>query len=219
MISLVVDRRQGYSSNEDLPLNVDALRATCIHEAGHATISYLIGVRFLHIAICSNDEGEVVPECSACTRCVEYFEMHNPSEDYHAACIRTEFIKSAAIALAGEVADMMLPTGKTATDSELQQDRYLARSRVAMAHLWQNGDCYKKGIDRPCSTCDALLKRISANVADVVARPDVAAAIGQLARRLEATERLVWSEAAEIFECLGIGFNSAAPVILAGTEA
>jgi hypothetical protein len=38
---------------------------TCVHEAGHAVVSYLLGVRFLHIAVMDDAQGEVVPESAA----------------------------------------------------------------------------------------------------------------------------------------------------------
>jgi hypothetical protein len=104
-------------------------------------VSYLLGVRFLHAAILDDTQGEVVPESTRCCTCTEYYERSKPSSDPHSRQIQDDLRRQAAVALAGQIAEAELARGTSVGESEVAQDRELARCRASFIHLWADAHC------------------------------------------------------------------------------
>jgi hypothetical protein len=183
-------------------MTVTTRRGTCVHEAGHAVVSYLLGVRFFYIGILDDAHGEVVPESSCCPTCVDYYEKWRPSADPQSKRIQDDFRRQAAVAVAGEIAERELAPGSSATDAELAQDREQARTRASFIHFWTSEDCRREswwGDDAAiCSHCDAFLEPLRAQMAATLWDPTVSAAVIRLAERLDAEGRLCWDEAVDL---------------------
>jgi hypothetical protein len=186
---------------------------TCIHEAAHAVISHLLGVELIHVAVVGDSNGEVVPESSRCPTCLNYYHQHNPAGDPHSRRIQDDFRRSIAIAVAGELADTLLPGGSPATDAELARDRSLARSRASAVLMWKDTDCYLSGgphSDGECADCDAFIASVREVVHRIVNDPDVSNAIVALAQQLESRPRLSGKEMRRFLEDRGLDSGVAA---------
>ena len=176
---------------------------TCVHEAGHAVISYLLGVRFLHLEVMSDARGEVVPESASCSTCIEYYERSNPSIDDHSRAIQDDLRRQAAVIVAGEIAESELGPGTMVGESELAQDREKARCRASFIHLWLDGRCRRVGSWEPeatCSLCDAFLSSLRAVVKSELLKPIVSAQVGRLAELLGERSRLDWDEVLDLLK-------------------
>jgi hypothetical protein len=176
---------------------------TCVHEAGHAVVSYLLGVRFLHIAVLDDAQGEVVPESSCCSTCVEYYERSRPSADPHSRQIQDDLRRQAAVAVAGEIAERELAPGSSVSEAELAQDHELVRCRASFIHFWADGRCRRDGlweIDAACSHCDAFLKPLRSVVDATFKNPKISAEVIRLAGRLDVRGHLCWDEVADLLE-------------------
>lgn len=187
---------------------------TCIHEAAHAVISYLLGDEFIHVAVVGDSNGEVMPENSRCRTCLNYYERHDPSNDPHSRRIQDDLRRSAAIAVAGEIADTLLPGGLAATPTELTRDRRIARSRASAVHMWKDHACYLSfdpNGDGECEDCRAFLASVQKVVHGIMNGPDVSNAILALAQQLESRSRLSGSEVREFLQARGLRPGAAAP--------
>src|SRR5438105_1249043 len=118
----------------------EARWATAIHEAGHAVVSYALGRRVMHASLSDDRQGEVVPQCSVCETCVEYYEKNDPAEVAHPRRIQDDLRRDAAVALAGEVAERTICGDAHLDPAELAGDRSLCRSRASAIHLWIDGN-------------------------------------------------------------------------------
>jgi hypothetical protein len=81
-------------------------KSTSVHEAAHAVMGHVLGVRFLSVALLDENEGEAVPECSSCDACLEYYQLHDPDQDDHSKRIQDDLRRGAAIALVGEIGEV-----------------------------------------------------------------------------------------------------------------
>ena len=161
------------------------LFGTCIHESGHAVVGYLLDAGLSHMAVRDDSTGEVFPECSVCRRCARYYELHNPAQDQYSKEIQDDLRRSAAIALAGELAESSLTDGVSATEAELVQDRYLVRSRAAAVNLWKNCGCYsRQSYEGKCPECNALIASLRVSVGRIINNSRVSDAIVALANTL-----------------------------------
>ena len=187
------------------------LMGTCLHESGHAVVGHLLGAGLCHVAVLGESTGEALPECSLCRRCLQYYEQHNPAEDPHSQQIQDDLRRNTAIALAGESADGRLADGASATEAELVQDRYLARSRASAVHLWKDARCYQSGgtsSEGECSECDAFIASVRERVGGIIDDSRVSTAVVALAEHLAARQRLSGIEVSEFLSARGLNLGS-----------
>ena len=201
---LIRERSADKDTTREDELTVKSSRiGTCVHEAGHAIISYLLGVRFLHMEVLDEARGEVVPESTSCSTCIEYYERSDPTTDDHSRAIQDDLRRQAAVATAGEIAENELGPGTVVDESELAQDRALARCRASFIHLWADGRCRRDGSwesNTTCSLCDAFLSSLRSVVKAQLLKPTVSAQVVRLAESLEVRGRLHWDEVVDFLK-------------------
>ncbi len=185
------------------------LMGTCIHESGHAVVSYLLGAEISHVAVSGESTGEVTPECSLCRRCLQYYEQHDPAEYPHSQQIQDDLRRSVAITLAGELAESRLGEGDSVDEKDLRQDRFLSRERANAVNLWKRCGCYGrlKG-EGECQECDALMAAVRGRVGEIIAKPGVSDAIVALAKHLADRRRLNGDEVSQFLAERGLRFGS-----------
>jgi hypothetical protein len=186
--------------------------ATCHHEAGHAVTSFALGVKFMHIVIWDESDGEVTPECGRCESCVHYFERHNPSSDSHAKRIQDDIRREIAVAVAGEIAEALFSkTATTINAQEVEADRYRARQCACFLHVWsKSSDCAGRPWTDRCAISDPFLTKMRAVVDQLLRDPKTWGAVTALATHLEsaACPRTSWDEATDVIVKSGLLFES-----------
>lgn len=186
---------------------VNIRRATAIHESGHAVVGYLLGLPLIHAALLDASQGEVVPECSLCQTCVEYYQSHDPAEDDHSRTIQDNLRRDAAVAVAGELAEACILGRDHAVDpEELAVDREKAWNLSSAIHLWTSSSCYAQRPSRgdSCSDCRNYLDALRSAVCLIIEAQAVRSAISVLATRLDEASRLTSGEITTILREQGL---------------
>ena len=153
--------------------------STAIHEAAHAVVSYVVGRRIMHVALFNDHDGEVMPECSVCDTCMNYYQEHNPAEDPHSRQIQDNLRCDMAIAMSGEIAQRDLCEDSSINESELQQDRERAKCRAAHIHRWTNVCWTQWGAN--CPFCENYIESMRLKVKQILVEPLIRDSIKELA--------------------------------------
>jgi len=202
------------------------LEATAIHEAAHAVVSHLTGISFDYVVVSGPREGEMMPfyspcpvcsakvdEYQACRPCMEHYEKHRPSQDKRSAKIERFYREEAAIAIAGELAEIRLTGGPLlSSDEELAWDRDKTRERASLRHLWSRGSkaCANYcGAEQDCADCDQAVGQLKAAVENLITSNDNWSAIRALAQQLANGSRISGSDVAAFLEEHGVVSGSA----------
>jgi hypothetical protein len=183
-----------------------AIDATAIHEAAHAVVGHLFGEKPISAAILSDTRGEVVPECSWCETCWNYYHGRNPNTNQHSREIQDIYRRDAAVAIAGEIAECRFTGVREPVDpSEVAADREKVRSRASAIHIFASGDCFVTGKwarAEACALCDRFIDQLRTTVSGILDERQVWDAVNALAEELKTKRRL---EGEEITEFLGSG--------------
>ncbi|SRR5216684_5368927 len=186
--------------------------ATCHHEAGHAVTSFALGVKFMHIVVWDESDGEVLPECGRCTSCMHYFEKNNPANDSHAKRIQDDIRREIAVAVAGEIAEVLYShTATTINADEVEADRYRARQCACFLHMWsKSSDCAGRPWTDACAISDPFLTKMRTAVERLLRDPKTWCAVTALATHLEngTHPRTSWEEAIDVIVKSGLLFES-----------
>jgi hypothetical protein len=206
-------------------MSAEERAATAHHEAGHAVISFVLGVKFMFIVMWDDKNGVVVPECGSCETCDGFFEKNDPraepsSDDRanarladHARTIRDDLRRRVAISLAGEIAEKIFTGSAEAIDpKEVECDRRKTRESARFLHCW-SGTC--PGLeqwDAPCTICDPFLADMSTSVDRLLRDSSTRKAFSALATHLiaAAVEPIEWWVATKLLEESGLRFGSVA---------
>jgi hypothetical protein len=125
----------------------DHRSSTAIHEAGHATISCVLGEDFDFVELTGDREGltmpfhspcricgSEVPNGLACPTCLRHYEKKNPRKDSLSRDINRGYRLEAAVAAAGELAKnglVMAPYSPATTKSRrIEKECRLVRPSV-----------------------------------------------------------------------------------------
>ncbi len=178
----------------------DVHYATAVHESGHAVISHVLGRGLIHVALLDDQGGEVVPKCSLCDACVEYYQKHSIENHEHTRRIQKDLRCDSAVAVAGEIAERLI-CGQTNIDpEEIARDLELSKSRASLQHLWTESDCWVLGkwkVDGECSTCMDYLNKLKLVVKQITDEQEIRSAIEALAHQLSERKRLYEPEVLE----------------------
>jgi hypothetical protein len=183
--------------------------ATTHHEAGHAVMSFALGLRFMYIVIWGDDDGEVIPECARCESCVEYFEKNNPTTDFHAERIQDDIRREIAVAVAGEIAEALFTNEPTMINTdEVAADRCRARRCACFLHIWSGSPSCRW--TEPCAISDPFLTAMRSGVEQLLRDPKTWSAVTALATHLENAShpRTSWDDAIDVIEKSGAKFGS-----------
>jgi hypothetical protein len=195
----------------------EARRATAIHEAGHAVVSYLLGRGIIYVVLSDNQHGETMTEWSFDNTNFEYYESNNPNEDPESKRIQDALRCDMAIAVAGAIAQGDLCGDSTLIKSELKLDLNRANCGAALIHRGIN---LHRGLDPPhcryawdqCQYCEDYLEKIRSTVRLMLAKPLVRYSIEAVAAdKLESLENSVQRKGSEIerfFEAKGLILGS-----------
>lgn len=161
--------------------SISEMQATAIHEAAHAVVSHALGVRFDYVVVNSAREGvmmpfyspcplcgHTVPEFQSCEPCFEHYGRHRPTHDPRSAAVERFYREEAAIAVAGELAELNLSGGHIlSTTEEIEWDRARVLTRASLRHLWLAGTTCVNYCSAPvpCEYCDRASAELSASVA------------------------------------------------------
>lgn len=197
--------------------------ATAHHEAGHAVVSFALGVKFSFIVLWDDENGMVVPECGNCASCERFFQKNDPREQPpsanrdarrladHARGIRDDLRRRAAIAVAGEIAETIF-TGDSASinPKEVECDRRHAREASRFLHIW-SGTC--PGLqqwDASCTICDPFLKEMRNRVEVILGDTTNWNAVTALAVHLKDSplQPTDWFDTVDIVQKSGARFES-----------
>jgi len=173
-------------------------------------MSFALGVKFVRIIIWDDDDGEVMPECSRCESCVAYYEKHNPKDDEHAKRIQDDIQREIAVAVAGEIAEVVFTNGSVMINpEEVEVDRRRAREWACFLHIWSNRPAPCRWSD-PCDISDPFLATIRRNVEQLLREPKTWRAVSVLASHLKNSPEpcTSWSDAADLIEKNGVLFES-----------
>lgn len=169
-----------------------ARHSTAIHEAGHAVTAYAVGRRLMFAVLIDERQGEVMPQCSTCDLCFDYYQRNNPAEDKHSLRIQDELRRDSAVAMAGEIAEFQICGDRYIDLEEVKSDRFKTRQRASMIHLWLGGECFHSGrwaASESCEACNAYLELLKHAIDRLVALPQIRNCIEGLARALEDSEK------------------------------
>lgn len=128
---------------------------------------------------------------------MEYYERLNPTDDPHSRAIQDDLRRQAAIAVAGEIAEGLLGHGSCVAESEVAQDRELARCRASFIHFWSESRCRAEGqweSGVACPHCDDFLGRLRSVVEAQLLNSTVSRQVVGLATVLDERNRLDWGE-------------------------
>ena len=132
-----------------------------------------------------------------------------PAQDPYSKEIQDDLRRSAAIALAGELAESRLTDGASATEAELVQDRYLVRTRAAAVNLWKKCGCYgRQSYEGKCPECNALIASVRVSVGRIIDDSRVSDAIVALANKLADRRRLYGNEVSTFLAERGLNRGS-----------
>ena len=181
-----------------------AIDATAVHEAAHAVVGHLFGEKQISAAILGDSCGEVIPDCSWCETCWNYYRGRNPKTNHHSREIQDVYRRDAAVAIAGEIAEgRFTGVAEPVDPSEVAADREKVRSRASAIHIFASGDCFVTGKwakGEQCDHCETFIGQLRATVSDILNEQNVWEAITALAEELKAKGRM---EGEEIGEFLG----------------
>jgi hypothetical protein len=195
----------------------EARRATAIHEAGHAVVSYLLGRRIIYVVLSDNQHGETMTEWSLDNTNFEYYENNDPKEDPESKLIQNALRCDMAIAVAGAIAQGDLCGDSTLIKSELERDLDRANCGAGLIHRGIN---LHRGLDPrhcrypldQCQYCEGYLEQMRSTVRQMLAKPLVRYSIKAVAAdKLESLENSVQRNGSEIekfFEAKGLILGS-----------
>jgi hypothetical protein len=152
----------------------------------------------LHLSLLDDSHGELVPECSWCERCFDYYRANDPRDDDHAKVIQDDMRCDAAVAVAGEVAETYFRGDANPVDpAEQEEDRRKARNRASAIHLWKAAECCASGkwaTGERCVDCDSYLAALRATVASLITTPRTWDVLQAFAEELSEKNRIEWDE-------------------------
>jgi len=167
---------------------IEQSRATAIHESGHAVVSHLLGLPLMHVALLDDTQGETAPSCAFWPTCEHYYRNHDPSNFPHSLEIQHNFRWQAAVAVAGEIAELcVIGEGHRVKESEVLDDRKRAYHRASLIHYWRDKECLEKEWwwpDGHCSTCDDFISPLKSSVETIIKQAHIRDAILLLAEQL-----------------------------------
>jgi hypothetical protein len=160
----------------------------------------LLGLPIMRVDLWTMHTGEVIPECFSCGTCNEYYESCANPKDAHLLRIQERLRFEAAIAVAGEIAEIV-HFGKEheVNADELALDRRIAKERAGSIHLFRR---WCEGT--PCSECDSYLESLRGAITQIIGQPDVHSAIAALANRLTEKNRLMGCEVEKFLGEIGL---------------
>ena len=182
-----------------MAMTTDHLTSTATHEAAHAVLSYVLAQRIRYLELLDERNGRVflyespcqicgndVRDGWACQNCLAYYESNDPVTDERSSVIERAYRVEAAIAAAGEIAELHLNNGVLlASCDELCVDRDRVLSRSALRHLWRDDACNKHRSEvNECAVCRASADSLRAAVTQLLTSPAIWAAVLRLAARL-----------------------------------
>jgi hypothetical protein len=197
--------------------------STALHESAHAVVSHVLGEEIQYLELQGDRDGIAMPFHSpcplcqsavaamqACVTCLEYYEKNDPASDGQSRRIERRYRVEAAVAAAGEIAEMKFGNGAVlATNEELEWDRDRVRTRSSLRHLWQRDACSSYRSNKSdCTTCAAGANLLLDNVRNLVNRTSVWAGTQILAEQLKVQARIDGRDVRRILEEAGVDFES-----------
>jgi hypothetical protein len=191
---------------------MEAIAVTAVHEAAHAVVGYIFGEKLIAVTILGDSRGEVVPECSWCDTCWEYYHGRNPQRHAHSRQIQDIYRRDAAVAIAGELAECrFMGQSELANPEEIEADREKVRSRASAIHLFVDADCFTQGKwarNEPCGLCEAFVAALRQVVSTILEEQRIWESIMVLAQELRLKQRMEAHEVSEVLAARNVLFGS-----------
>lgn len=148
-------------------------RSTAVHEAGHAVVSYVVGRRMMHALLFDDLCGEIMPLCSVCDTCVEYYNENDPANSTHSKLIQDDLRCDMAIAIAEEIAQRAICGNGDINEYDFEKDRSRARELSSKIHRWIDPKCWRQWVATTCPFCKAWGDSITQAVSEIVAKQHI----------------------------------------------
>jgi hypothetical protein len=186
-------------------------RSTAVHEAGHAVVSYVVGRRMMHAVLFNDQCGEIMPLCSVCDTCVEYYNENDPANFAHSKHIQDDLRCDMAIAIAGEIAQRAIRGNREIDERDFEKDRSRASELSSKIHRWIDPKCLRQWGATTCPFCKACRDSTTQAVNEIVAKQYIKDSIQAFAEELEELEdhvRMNRSRIEEILKASGLSEGS-----------